>query len=73
VETLRSLLAAPGASPVAALERRVGDPAVVVRTLHHLQNAGLVKIEIERATMDLVVRVDAPRRNTLEALLRRIS
>jgi hypothetical protein len=73
VETLRALLNSPEGNHVSDLERRVGDAGVVVRTLHHLQNAGIVKIQIEQTGNDLVVRVDGERKTALEAMLRRIS
>jgi predicted transcriptional regulator len=64
LETLRSLLNAPQGSRVAELERRTGDAVQVVRTLNELQNAGLVTIDVERTTHELVARV--PEKNVPE-------
>ena len=69
VETLRVLLNEPHGSRVAELERRTGNSVDVVRTLNELQNAGLVKIHVERATHELVASVPEKNLDELKRLL----
>jgi hypothetical protein len=57
---------------VADLERRTGDPHQVVRTLNELQHAGLVKIQVEHTTHELVARVPENSRDALRLLLHRV-
>jgi hypothetical protein len=71
VETLRALVSAPAGSRVSDLERRMGDPHQVVRTLNALQNAGLVRIHVEQSTHELVAKVPHGREEALRLLLRR--
>lgn len=73
IQTLRALVQAPTGSHITDLERRVGDPMAVIRTLHHLQNAGLVQIQLERESMDLVVKVAGDSLVKIEGLLHRLS
>jgi len=72
VETLRILLEKPAGNPVVEMERRAGDPSQVVRTLNQLQHAGLVKINVEALTHELVVRVPEPRVEDLKVLLKKL-
>lgn len=73
LETLRILVDRPAGSRIAELERSGGDPMQVVRTLHHLQSAGLVNIHVERATHELVARVPEHSVERLKVLLHRLS
>ena len=70
--TLRALVSAPAGSRVADLERRGGDPSQVVRTLNELQQAGLVKIQVEQKTHELVARVPEKSIDALRMLLNRV-
>ena len=72
METLRALLNQPSGSRVADLERQMGDPKQVVRTLNELQNAGLVRIHIEHASHELVARVSDKRLEELRMLLEKL-
>jgi len=69
LETLRILLERPGGNRVNELERRGGNPHEVVRTLNQLQNAGLVKINVEALTHELVARVPERKVDDLKILL----
>lgn len=69
VETLRILLERPAGNPVIEMERRAGDPSQVVRTLNQLQHAGLVKINVEALTHELVARVPERKVDDLKVLL----
>jgi hypothetical protein len=72
-ETVRAVASAPSGNRVVDLERRLGEPVEVVRTLNRLQQVGLVRIQVDPGSMELTVRpaegADAP----LKELLRRLS
>lgn len=73
LETMRLLLERPTGSHVSELENKAGDPSQVVRTLNQLQNAGLVTIQVERETHELVARVPDQSRERLRGIVRRLS
>jgi hypothetical protein len=73
VETLRLIVRDPAGARVTDLEKKVGDPALVVRTLHRLQSAGLINIQAERVSHDLVVFVPAFSLHRIQGLLEKLS
>lgn len=72
MQTVRALLNAPAGSRIVDLERSMGDSNQVVRTLNELQNAGLVRIQVEHKTHELVARVPENGREALLKLLGRV-
>ena len=72
-ETIRELAGSPGGRRVVDLEKRLGQPVEVVRTLNRLQQAGLVSIQIEPGTMELMALASKGQADALRELLKRIS
>ena len=73
VETLRLIVHQPAGAKVSDLEKKVGDASTVVRTLHRLQSAGLISIQLERISHDLVVCVPAISLDRIQGLLSKLS
>ena len=72
-ETLRILIDRPAGSPITELERKGGDPKQVVRTLHELQTAGLLKLHVEQTTHELVAKVPEHEVERVRGLLGKLS
>jgi hypothetical protein len=72
-ETVRELAGAPSGRRVVDLERRLGQPTEVVRTLNRLQQEGLVEIHVDPTSMELTVRPTAAGAGPLKDLDRRLS
>ena len=62
----------PSGKRVADLERRAVDSGQVVRTLNELQNAGMIRIQVEHKTHELVAQVPDNRIDALRLLLTRV-
>jgi hypothetical protein len=71
-ETIRELAEAPDGRRVLDLEKRLGEPVEVVRTLNRLQQAGLVHIQLEPGSLELTVRPAPGRSEALRGLLRKV-
>ncbi len=71
-ETIRELADAPDGRRVVDLEERIGEPVEVVRTLNRLQQAGLVRIQVEPGSLELTVRPARGRSEALRELLRKV-
>lgn len=72
-ETVRELAAAPLGRRVIDLENQLGQPLEVVRTLNRLQQEGLVEIQVDPRSLELIVRATAAGAGPLRDLLRRLS
>ena len=73
VETLRLIVHQPAGAKVSDLERKVGDPSTVMRTLNRLQSAGLINIQLERMSHDLVVCIPAVGLERIQGLLSKLA
>lgn len=73
VETLRLIIHQPAGAKVSDIERKVGDASTVMRTLHRLQSAGLINIQLERMSHDLVVLIPPISMDRIQGLLSKLS
>lgn len=73
VETLRLIIHQPAGAKVSDLEGKVGDASTVMRTLHRLQSAGLINIQLERLSHDLVVLIPPISMDRIQGLLSKLS
>lgn len=73
LETLRSVASQPTGRSVNEIEKRLGDAVGVVRTLNRMQQLGLIEIQVDRKTSELIVRVSKDNEVRLKELLARLS
>ena len=73
LETLRSVASQPAGRSINELERRLGDAVGVVRTLNRMQHLGLIEINVDRTTTELIVRVSKDNEVRLKELIDRLS
>lgn len=72
-ETVRALATAPAGRRVVELERLLGEPVEVVRTLNRMQQEGLVRIQVDPGSLELTVRPTEGSQQRLRDLLKDMS